>query len=1462
MSKKYTLQDAARYLGVSQGVVEDLVSDNSVSYTMENNVCYIDENSLRKIKTDRIREGLAGAYPSDSLLNDRDFIEFFSDYIHVRFSELIKTLDDRNRADQNQRERTNSEIKMSLDELRGTLISLADMELSGEAAFRLERIMMAAVEKTLPSGGFQPGSEGASPKALTASDLKAISNSIASVLDEKLSRFNTISDKLTALEDVTVKKQDKILKTLEEIKTKDPLAEVKPRFEAFITYISDSLDKKLAALVKDKNEINALLKNVGDSKSAITTPGAAPDLSAITAVLEDMQEGQKKARKIMIDLNVNLQKSIFAKLDELKGSFTELPEYIDTIKQVVPTLKEDIGKKLEEISQINKAITSLQSQFSVEGQQQLLEKIGSLKDNLGKVDAGGAISGMDEKFSELKNALEQSYLKLASRQQKVISDRLEKLKFPQESIDAIVERLQTIENTFPELSDFLEERFGKVNDALKQVDGLQAKVQKSEGTAGGQDVSALENKISRLQSLMDAFLEKFDMNSMVSSFQETLEETLDTFKESQDSFQKTMVNLNVNNQRTMADKLEQLDRLNELIPMKDTVDEIAEQMDTFEAMMADINQLVDERLQLLQEIQSGLGSVGGSLPQGMGGDVQTRILKKMDEIGSVVGMLKDKGTPDGIINQMKTLIEKMGDDLKQNQEAAQKILVNLNVNSQKWSLERLDEINANFDTVREIKEQFGLLENLIPSISEFMELKLRDLGEVTASLQKLETGKLLGDNLHRVQKVVENETKALRQSIEASQKIMTTLANNNQKLLMEKLNSAGLSGKAIDDIARKNQDVLSAIIGQMEPGKNLSGTIENLVVALEEIKNSMGVGFAIDKLEDFLTEQAERSRKSQDSVTRILTGLYETNHSLSMSKIDQLVSSLADLKATLNPEAMAHSFGELVMEGNEILKQNQGALMNLQMNHYKEIMEELKRIQTLKGSVAGASSAGELVPVIESLMNNSISNFKQDLDGAHKVLVNLNINLQKQMITKIQEILSQKDRNLEVKIDTDSLVNTMEYLLDEKLGEIKESQESLLSVNLSSQKTLIEKLDRLSKMPKGSSGESIADDLNSLLPLIERIIADKLKEIVASHQKAQTSLDNLTRDVSTRINQKLDTVIEEVKKSSALNEVDNYLPAIREALEDTFSYMSQLKGDIESLKDNIKLQDPEFFGKKFEEIKKFLASPGEILESIPKLEQLLIKNVKDQKEAMDAIGGKLEYLYNAIKSVSDEKGDSGSTMRIQQLFSKKLEETRELERQLVRSFQEMQEVFSQGYQGSNDEGIQAILQNLEETRTDQEKLTMRIEQLSTAIRHVSAGKGEAPPVPAAEAAAVEQMKNENSRLRQAVEKLRRENMDLGNQLKTALTAPAGKGGMETRRLDQLQAVMLEKDRLLEECYRDKVDLRDQLEKERRDKYEIIQKYETEKKELIDSLALERIQREKDRAELELLRAESRKKKWW
>jgi hypothetical protein len=424
MSKKYTLQDAARYLGVSQAVVEDLVADNSIVFETENDVYYISEDSLKKIKTDRIREGLAGSYPSDSLLNDRDFIEFFADYIQVRFTELIKTLDDKNRAEQNQREKSSSDIKIRLDELRGTIVSLADMELSGEAAFRLERIMMSAVEKSIPSESFHGGTpeEGTPGKSLSISDLKAISNSIAAVLDEKLSKFDILSEKLDSLGELSSKKQDKILKTIEEIKNKDPLAEVKPRFEAFITYINDSLDKKLASLVKDKNEINALIKNVGDAKGAVAG-GAHLDLSAVTAILGDMQDGQKKARKIMIDLNVNLQKSLLGKFDELKSSFAGLPEFAEDIKQLVPALKEDIGSKLSEISQINQAITNLQEKFTIDGQQQLLEKVESLKNNLGKADADGNLSGMDERFSELKNSLEQSYLKLASRQQNFITHR-------------------------------------------------------------------------------------------------------------------------------------------------------------------------------------------------------------------------------------------------------------------------------------------------------------------------------------------------------------------------------------------------------------------------------------------------------------------------------------------------------------------------------------------------------------------------------------------------------------------------------------------------------------------------------------------------------------------------------------------------------------------------------------------------------------------------------------------------------------------------------------------------------------------------------------------------------------------------------------------------------------------------------------------------------------------------------
>ncbi len=384
--------------------------------------------------------------------------------------------------------------------------------------------------------------------------------------------------------------------------------------------------------------------------------------------------------------------------------------------------------------------------------------------------------------------------------------------------------------------------------------------------------------------------------------------------------------------------------------------------------------------------------------------------------------------------------------------------------------------------------------------------------------------------------------------------------------------------------------------------------------------------------------------------------------------------------------------------------------------------------------------------------------------------------------------------------------------------------------------------------------------MNSLLPLIEKILVDKLQAVVESHEKAQKAMENLTVESGNRMLAKLDQVTQDVSKSSSSQDLNSYLPAIREALEDTYTYMNQLRSDVETVKKNIQLQDPSFLGTKFEEIREFLTSPDMKLDGIPRIEQTVKESAREHREALNSLNEKLELLYQAVKHIYEERGDSEGMGKVQQLFSKKLEETQQLEVQLVRSFQEMQEIFNQGYTSAGGESfVQDIVKALEETRSDQEQISKKIEQLSTLVQKVSGA--EIPtevkqPLP--DPKIVEQMRKENSRLRQMTDKLKRENVDLNSQLQQVYS----RGGVDTGRLDQIQNAMGEKDRLLEECYKEKVDLKDSLEKEKRDKYEIIQKYETEKKELIDTLALERIQREKDRAELELLRAESRKKKWW
>ena len=1497
MSKRFTLQEAADFLGIDQSEVEDLIAEGKISFDVADDQYRIAEDPLRRIRVERIKNLVPNSKYEKSLVNDRDFIDYISDYIHFEISDLSVRIEELNKKDSIDSNKAFKIVNADLDEIKKAVLPLAEMKLNQEAQKRLLEIMEKSVDKVV--AGYMDKAGDDKQGGLKEKDLQVLTDSVNKVLEEKLSQQNKIIDSFKAFEKKTGDDLSKILKHLDSFK-KSGIKNVDNHIKELIGKVNHDVVKKMDALTKDRAELGKIfekLEDLGELKPGEESKEV--DLSGVKEALENLQTGQKKARKIMIDLNVNLQKSLVSKMEDIKVLQGDAPKLLEDFNKVIPSLKEISTEKMGDLSGLISAVKDLKDNLKVEGQEKVVEKLDELKNLIQRIQSekveipapvdekfkettdsieqliskisgeqyktisdkletiGGSLENiknnlsapLGEQFKESANSIEQ-LVKMGGNQQKAISEKLDSVSFSLETLDNITDRLQTIENTFPELSDIIEERFGNIDRAIVRVQKLQDDIKLLTEKADNMDTGVLDVKLAKIQEFLDSYAERFDVKANIETFKNEVNSNLSEFKTNQESFQKIIVNLTRTNNTFVEEKLEHLDRLNELVLMKDSIDEVAEQMHTFEAIMADINQLVDERLQVLHDIQQNLSTFAGKFD---GEEAQSRLFEKVDEIRSIIDLFQDRFSMESLLAHIKNIIEKESIELKQNQEAAQKILVNLNVNSQKWMLEKLEEVNVKINLIEELKDKTIEIRKALPDVSGDLKKKLDQMGEFSSQLQDLEVTSSLQDTLSKIQNAIDSETRTFRTSIESAQKMIVNLSNANQRLLMEKLDSVGLSGESFTEIARKNQEILAEVLNQVHPG-DISQMMDNLIAALQDLKNNLSTDGLLKKVNELIDRQGNKITESQEKIAKSLSNVAKANYGKLHNRVEKLIAGLSELRSFVEPEAIVSSLGEVIIEGNEILKENQVELLKLEMKNHKDLLEELKRIQVLKSGISSAGSTGDLIPVLENLLNDSLSNFKNDLDGAHKVLVNLNINLQKQLVAKIQDLLNQQNRTMQVKIDSESLVDTLVYLMDEKLNDLRENQESLLSINLNTQKTLLEKISQISLT---ETGESISDGLHSLLPLIEKILVDKLQTVVQSHEKAQQALENLNAENKDLLVSKLDKLNSEVKNVSA-GDINSYLPAIREALEDTFTYLNQLRSDIESLKKNIQLQDPSFLGEKFEEIREFLTSPDTVIEGIPRIEKALKDSISSQRKTLDEVNKKLEVLYDAMRRMYEEQGDSESIGKVQKLFSKKLEETQQLEYQLVQSFQEMQEIFNQGYSVGGESYVQEIVKALEETRSDQEKISLKIEQLSSMLQK---SQGITPPAdtrPLPDIKIVDQMRKENSRMRQLTEKLKRENVDLNNQLKQVYS----RGGIDTARLDQLQNAMGEKDRLLEECYKEKVKLKDDLEKEKRDKYEIIQKYETEKKELIDTLALERIQREKDRAELELLRAESRKKKWW
>jgi DNA repair exonuclease SbcCD ATPase subunit len=1436
MAKKYTLSESASFLGVQQSEIEDLVASGDITFEIVNDEYRIPEELLLRIRMDNRRKRIPGVPPSQSAIDDIAFVGYIDDLISIKTNEINQKVEENTKKSRADLENLKKALLKKIETIGENISSLTDMELTQKGQDAVESLMRNVMNKLVEDEDLGIGKS--NKGEITRDNIKMITDSIEEVLDRKLTAQNTILDSLKRVEEKLGDNENKLFSAIESLKTGGVQADVDSLRETINETIKETIDKHITSLTTEQAEIKKIVKSMKNTRGELTS-GDDNDLAKILRALEDLDTGQNKAKKMLYDLNVNFQKTISNKIGELKQNFSLVPEAIKEIQELIPAFRETVDKKLSRIDRISETLELIRDNFTIEGQGNMLAKLDEVKKAIENSDIGDLIPHIDNNFKETINTLEKVIRDLNSSQQKKINEHFSSERnVPPEVLELIKTQVEEVEMYFRKLSVTLEDRFNAVSRTLKKTNTLD----------NTEIVNVLEARLEQIVEFVGQMKDKFDLQTISGIFENTLTSSLEQLKESQDSFQKIMVNLNINNQKSIVEKLEHLDRLNELVRMRDDVDEISEQMATFEAIMSDINQLVDERLNILNKVNENLSRTGN---ESLTGYSSEELASQMHQVRSIIDALESRFSVDAVIRQVRDVVDDRTKDLREHQESIQKILVNMQVNTQKHNIEKWDEISNDIKDIKGVKEQFQLIETLIPNISELIELKLEKLADYRIHTDKISGEIDMSDSLTRFQRIVENEAKSIRHAMDASQKIIMNMGMSNHKILVEKLNSTGLSGKSLEEIAEKNQEVLENLMGFMDPGVSLYSSLKNINLLLETIRENVSTENLLERIFQFTNYQASELGKSQDETIQILTEISGQLKNEIVEKIDRIQGAIAEVSVSVDAENIISSVGDVIIEGNEILKENQVTILNHQLKSHQELLEAIGSISTLRGQLSTASSAGDLLPVLEQLLENQITNFKKDLDGAHKILINHNINLQKQLLGKIKDVITIQASP----VDTDQIVSAIDYMLEAKLGDLKENQEALLSVNLNTQKALKDKLEDISSI---HNNDAPSAELKPFVSMIERIISEKIMELKLSYEEAQKAMEQFSHREQEEIINKLDNIADNVRFPMDMEEIGKFIPTMRETLEETYGFLDDFKNNIEIIKKNIKLHNPEFFNEQFDELRKFMelsSMPDELAKS---MEVIIETNLERHRETLKLISERVNYIYEVMENMGKEP-EGVEFDKIRRLFSVKIEETRQLEKQLVETIKHMQSSVYKDFAGESagvqDHGnLRVILKELEETRRDQENLLSKVDNLSELISRSSVSKIGEVKIPPTFEKELEQLRRDNSNLSTSLENLKRENSGLQKQLKSSRSL--------SEKDSDVNNVMAEKNRLLDECYREKSELREILDREKRDKYEIIQKYETEKKELIDSLALERMQRDREKAELELLRAEAKKKKWW
>lgn len=400
--------------------------------------------------------------------------------------------------------------------------------------------------------------------------------------------------------------------------------------------------------------------------------------------------------------------------------------------------------------------------------------------------------------------------------------------------------------------------------------------------------------------------------------------------------------------------------------------------------------------------------------------------------------------------------------------------------------------------------------------------------------------------------------------------------------------------------------------------------------------------------------------------------------------------------------------------------------------------------------------------------------------------------------------------------------------------------------------------------PRSNPDWSILDDkqyMTCLFDLIHLLNLDLSTRMEASLKKAVDNQDRLSIFISQKL-ENLKKILTSLTESGGVDRGDN--GPLKERL-DRLNELTPIRDNLEEVTDQIGSMESiitelnRFLGEEAETLKTIKNSALHGNESRPDQTDIkalidgITEKMSEQNQLITSLVTRINYMESDL-SRGLEKATGDLTGEITSSYEDRMEENKLIQHQIVNSLKDIQDRLTMNPPAESENFapyLEKILEILEESREERGRIWEQLDMLADRLQDTTPRLGISSGDPRTlESQVIERLKEENTRISMQKDKILRENMEIRQELKNIQS-----GMKPDRRIQQMMAEM-------EDIQREKEELKHNLDEEKKEKSDMAQHLKKENRELSEALAMEKHQREKERMELEQLKAQLQKKKWW